>query len=172
MINIEIRPECKKDASAIDLVLQDAYNTTNNSILVNRIRASQEYVPELSLVALFENEIIGYILLSEIKICSKNVRKTSLALAPIAVKKAFQNRGAGSLLMLAALDKASLLGYSSVIVLEHHDYFLRFGFEPATTWEIESPFHKDSDNFMGIELIPKGLSNFPGKVVFPLSWKL
>lgn len=171
MIKIDIRPEDKRDASAIKFLLQDIFGGDTESALVERIRKSDNYIPELGLIASINDELIGFILLSEIKICSTNVRKTSLVLSPLAVHKSYQNRGVGTQLMLAALEKASLLGYTSIIVLGHHDYYLRFGFEAATTWEIEAPFNINSDDFMGIELVPKGLSNFSGMVEYPESWK-
>ena len=172
MININMRPERKEDAPEIKKLLETIFKGDGESALVERIRNSQEYIPELSLIATFNDELVGFILMSEIKICSPNVRRTSLTLAPLAVKESYRHQGVGTQLMLAALDKASLLGYSSVITLDHHKYYSRFGFEAATTWEIEAPFNIDSDRFMGIELIPKGLSNFSGVVEYPRSWQL
>ena len=73
---------------------------------------------------------------------------------------------------MSGLEKATDLGFDSVILLGHADYYPRFGFEPTSTWEIRPPFDVPVENFMGIELVPKGLHKKSGTVKYPTIWQL
>jgi predicted N-acetyltransferase YhbS len=59
------------------------------------------------------------------------------------------------------------LGYQSVIVLGHEDYYPKFGFEPAEKWNIKAPFDVPSNVFMAIELVKGSLENISGTVIYP-----
>ena len=62
--------------------------------LVERLRNSDTFIPELSLVAEIDNQIVGYILLSKISILGNNKYiHTSLAMAPVSVLQKFQSKG-------------------------------------------------------------------------------
>lgn len=82
---MKIRTEQSNDEQAIERLIQAAFETVEMSdqtehLLVQRLRKSTAYVPELSLVALSEQEeIIGHIMMSKITIGSET---PSLALAP------------------------------------------------------------------------------------------
>ena len=146
--------------------------TSEEFELVERIRSSKFYVPELSLVAVVREKVVGHILFSEIEIHSKNSTSIALALAPVSVAQKFQRNGIGAKLIMTGLERATRLGYDSVILLGHADYYPRFGFEPTSTWEISPPFDVPAENFMGIELVPKGLHKKSGTVKYPSVWQL
>lgn len=60
--------------------------------LVERLHQSNTFIPELSLVAETDNQkIVGYILLTEVEIVSKNIIVSSLGVAPLSVLPEFQN---------------------------------------------------------------------------------
>ncbi len=72
-MNILIRQEKKHDFKTVLNLVELAFETVKISdhkeyLLVERLRKSNTFVPELSLIAECNNEIIGYILLTEIKI--------------------------------------------------------------------------------------------------------
>ncbi len=172
MISVKVDSENSELYHKIDNLLLNVFQDDYEAKLVRRIRDSKHYVPDLALTAMIGTQLVGYALFSEIKIKSHNIRATSLALGPMAVANNFQKKGVGTQLMMHGLDRATSLGYSSVILLGHHDYYPRFGFEPTTTWEIEPPFDVKKESFMGIELVPNGLTKFPGIVEYPKVWEL
>ncbi|HAH52435.1 MAG TPA: GNAT family N-acetyltransferase [Balneola sp.] len=172
MISINIREEKASDYEAVKKVLLDAFETSEEAELVERIRSSKFYVPELSLVAVHKKKIVGHILFSEIEIQSNKTTYKTLALAPVSVAQKFQRNGIGAKLIMSGLEKATDLGFDSVILLGHADYYPRFGFEPTSTWEISPPFDVPVENFMGIELVPKGLHKKSGTVKYPTIWQL
>ncbi|MGW6385149.1 GNAT family N-acetyltransferase, partial [Peribacillus butanolivorans] len=134
--------------------------------LVYRIRKSDAFIPYLSLVAV-NKEIVGHILLSKIKINNDNQFAESLALAPVSVLPAYQNKGIGRLLTLEALKKAKELEYNSVVVLGHPEYYPKFGFEKASLWGIKAPFEVPEEAFMALELQANALYNISGVVEYP-----
>ncbi len=136
--------------------------------LVSRIRKSEAFIPELSLVAINKdnNEIAGHILLSKIKISNDNQLAKSLALAPVSVLPEYQNKGIGRSLILEALKIAKELGYNSVIVLGHPKYYPKFGFKKASLWGIKAPFEVPEEAFMAVELQEAALENVSGIVEY------
>jgi putative acetyltransferase len=85
----------------------------------------------------------------------------------MAVSPGFQNKGIGGQLINKGLDNARELGYRSVIVVGHENYYPKFGFVPAQKWNIKAPFDVPANVFMGIELVEDGLKNVEGTVVYP-----
>ncbi|WP_455367207.1 GNAT family N-acetyltransferase, partial [[Eubacterium] cellulosolvens] len=110
--------------------------------------------------------IVGHILFSKIKIRGEKDHET-LALAPMAVLPKFQKQGIGGKLIREGLNKARELGFDSVIVLGHNEYYPRFGFERASKWNITCPFEVPDEAFMAIELNPGALSVKAGIVEYP-----
>ena len=144
------------------------YSDKNEHKLVSRIRKSNVFIPELSLVAIdADHEILGHILLSKIEIINDNQATESLALAPVSVLPKYQNKGIGKKLILEALKEAKGLGYHSAIVLGHPDYYPKFGFEKASLWGIESLFEVPDEAFMAIELYENALDHVSGIVKYP-----
>ncbi|PJH94281.1 GNAT family N-acetyltransferase [Bacillus sp. SN1] len=144
--------------------LNEKYSDKKEHFLVNKIRKSDAFIPELSLVALNGKEIVGHILLSKIKIVDGDNAVDSLAIAPVSVAPEYQRKGIGSQLILVALKKAKELGYRSAIVLGHKDYYPKFGFKPASLWNIKAPFEVPDEVFMALELSKDSLENVKGVV--------
>ncbi|MDZ5608519.1 N-acetyltransferase [Bacillus pseudomycoides] len=169
-MNIKIRQELEKDYSRAEEVVKQAFlnevfSDQKEHELVNRIRKSDAFIPELSLVAV-DKEIIGHVLLSKIKIVDGDKSVDSLALAPVSVAREYQKKGIGSMLISNVLRKAKELGYHSVIVLGHKDYYPKFGFKPASLWNIRAPFEVPDEVFMAMELTDHALRDIQGIVQY------
>lgn len=169
-MNIKIRQEMEKDYSKVEEVVQQAFlheefSDQKEHELVNRIRKCDAFIPELSLVAV-DKEIIGHVLLSKIQIVDGDQSVDSLALAPVSVAPGYQKKGIGSLLISNVVSKAKELGYHSVIVLGHKEYYPKFGFKPASLWHIRAPFDVPDEVFMAMELTEHALQNVQGIVQY------
>ena len=158
-MKVDIRQENKDDFSEVLEVNKLAFGQENEANLVDLLRRSNSFIPELSLVATLDNKIVGHILFTKIQIVNDDKCLTeSLALAPMAVRPEFQNKGIGGQLIKHGLDKARELQYKSVIVLGHKDYYPKFGFEATTKWNIKSPFSiSDKGNFGSGQVIHERL---------------
>ncbi|MCJ8166295.1 N-acetyltransferase [Pontibacter sp. E15-1] len=171
-MNILIRHEKPTDHIAVFELIKDSFGKEEFSdhrehFLVERLRESDSFIQELSLVAEVEGKIVGHILLTKIKIKNTAAEFVSLALAPVSVIPEFQNMGIGGMLIAKAHEIARKMGYTSVVVLGHENYYPRFGYRQAHTFGIESPFDVPKENFMAIELIDNGLKGISGKVEYP-----
>ncbi len=166
-MGIIIREENDKDLSdayeVVKLAFENAKHTDHNEHnLVNKLRNSDDFIKELSLVAESDGKIIGHIMFTKIKIG----KHTSLALAPLSVLPKYHGMGVGKKLVLEGHKIAKGLGYNSVIILGDPNYYSRFGYEAASKWGIKAPFEVPDENFMAIELIDNGLKNVSGEVIY------
>ncbi|MCA1321637.1 N-acetyltransferase [Bacillus tianshenii] len=170
-MNVSIRQERPSDYQLTEKVIESAFSTVEISDkteheMVSRLRRSDAFVPELSLVA-GENVIVGHILLTKVNIVNENEKVESLALAPVSVLSEFQSKGIGKRLIEEALRKAKELGFESVIVLGHPTYYPKFGFKKASIWGIKPPFEVPEEVFMALELKESALDGVSGVVEYP-----
>lgn len=163
--NIIVRQESPTDYPAIYNVNIAAFKRSEEANLVDRLRSTNSFVPDLSMVATAEGKVIGYILFTKINIVGENCNEESLALAPIAIHPEWQSKGVGSTLIRNGLNKAKDIGYKSVVVLGHQDYYPRFGFIPTNKWGIKPPFNVPAQLFMGLELQENAFADMNGTVV-------
>lgn len=167
---VTIRQEQKNDYRKTEEVVKEAFSHEEFSDkkeheLVKRIRECDAFVPVLSIVAVDE-DIVGHIMLSKITIEKDGVSVDSLALAPVSVDPSHQKKGIGGKLIAAALEKAKELGYGSVVVLGHPEYYPKFGFKKASEWNIKAPFEVPDEVFMAMELRGDALQGVEGIVQY------
>jgi predicted N-acetyltransferase YhbS len=144
-----------------------AFGRELEGILVEKLRKNKKFIKELSLVACMGNEIVGHILFFPITIKTNDSEIISLALAPMSVIPELQGLGIGSELIKKGLEKAKKSGFNSVIVLGHDTYYPRFGFKPASEFNIKAPFDAPNNSFMALELVTNALYNLSGTVEYP-----
>ncbi|HVR71924.1 MAG TPA: N-acetyltransferase, partial [Vicinamibacteria bacterium] len=113
-----IRAEEPGDHAAVFRVNAEAFGQEVEARLVDALRGSSAFIPELSLVAVRDGEVAGHILFSRISI-SGSTSASALALAPMAVLPACQRLGIGSALVRQGLAEAARLGHGAVIVVGH-----------------------------------------------------
>jgi putative acetyltransferase len=140
---ILIRRDKPADHATIRTVVRDAFcdqappgGTPVEVGLVDALRASSEWIPQLSLVAESGDQaVVGYV------VCTRGWvdGRPALGLGPAAVAPATQQRGTGSALMHAVLGAADALDEPLVALLGHTDFYPRFGFRPADELGITPP---------------------------------
>ena len=170
-MKIKIRSETTNDYSKITEINIRAFNQYNEARLIENLRKKKDFIADLSLVAEYNNRLVGHILFYPISIIGKGKKYSSLALAPMSVLPEYQNKRVGSKLIKKGLKIAKNLGFKSVIVLGYPEYYSRFGFEKASKWNIKPPFDVPDDAFMAIELVDNGLKNVSGIVEYPEEYK-
>ncbi|MFA0962800.1 GNAT family N-acetyltransferase [Roseivirga sp. BDSF3-8] len=167
---MKIRQEKAEDQSFVYEVNEEAFGRKDEAGLVNALRKDQAFIPELSLVAENDGQLVGHILFTRLEIIQEGHTYPSLALAPMAVLSACQHSGIGSKLIKEGLKRARQAGYRSVIVLGHESYYPRFGFEPASRWGIKAPFEVPDAAFMALPLAEDGLEGVSGTVRYAASF--
>lgn len=148
-----IRQEEPKDYNKVYQVVKTAFASAehsdgNEQDSVVALRECKEFIPELSLVAEVDGNIVGHILFTKVKIG----RDTEIALAPLAVSPDYQKQGIGTALIEEGHKIARKLGFHYSIVLGSENYYPKFGYVPAKQFGIEAPFEVPSENFMAIQL--------------------
>src|SRR4030042_383611 len=104
------------------------------------------------MVALQDNQVVGHIAFSLVKVESEHSSFEAIALAPMAVLPAYQRKGIGSQLVLTGLKECRRLGHEIVVVLGHADYYPRFGFVMAKPKGIDCEFKVPDEAWMILEL--------------------
>ncbi len=155
ILPLSIRKETPQDYDAIHRLITDAFATAeladgNEQDLVAALRTGTAYIPDLSLVAETDGELVGHILFTSAQVGGAEV----LALAPLSVKPACQRRGIGSALIAEGHRIARESGYSYSVVLGSTSYYPRFGYLPAQRLGILPPEGIPADHLMAIRLLP------------------
>ncbi|UCH52036.1 MAG: N-acetyltransferase [Chloroflexota bacterium] len=150
--------------AAIRHINEHAFDGTVEADIVEKLRDRGGLT--LSLVATQDNEVVGHIAFSPVKIESEHSSFEAIALAPMAILPAYQCRGIGSQLVRAGLEECRRLGYKAVVVLGHADYYPRFGFVPASTFNLKCEYQVPDEAFMALELSKGALSNVSGTVKY------
>lgn len=171
-MEINIREENRTDYDAVFDLIKKAFEKLalsdhREQFLVQRLRKSTAFVPELSMVAEVGDKIVGHILLTKLKIKDGQNEFDSLALAPVSVLPEFQGRGVGGRLIREAHKKARELGHPSIVLLGHAKYYPRFGYRQADKFGIEFPFDVPKEHCMVMELIENSLDGVRGTVEYP-----
>ncbi len=161
---ISIRQETVTDYDVIHRVVREAFATAvhrdgNEQDLVAALRKGESYIPELSLVAIQDGEIVGHILFTRATIEGRSI----LALAPLSVLPEAQRQGIGSALVREGHRIAETMGFGCSVVLGDPGYYARFGYVPASQFGIRAPFPVEDENFMVARLRPK--ADLPAGVV-------
>lgn len=148
---MKIRQEQPADYAVVYQMIKEAFahaehSDGNEQDLVSALRESEAFIPELSLVAVEDNRIVGHILFTEAVVGNTKV----LALAPLSVLPAYQNRGIGLSLIKQGHAGAARLGYRYSVVLGHAKYYPKAGYVPASRYGIRAPFPVEDENFMAV----------------------
>lgn len=150
---IIIRQETPKDYKEVYELVKEAFASAehadgNEQDLVEALRKSDAFVPELSLVAEIDGKLAGHILFSKAMVGNITV----LVLAPLSVRPQYQRQGVGTALMENAHRIAGALGYLYSLVLGSETYYPRAGYRPAEQFGIKVPEGFPSVNFMALKL--------------------
>ncbi len=171
-MNVLVRQEKFEDQKEVFAITELAFRKLeisehNEQFLVERLRKSSAFIPELSLVAEIDGKVVGHILLTKILIKNEQCEHESLSLAPVSVHPDFQKMGIGAMLIQTVHQKAKELGYKSVVLVGHPHYYPRFGYCKASDFGIKFHFDAPDEVFMANELIPNGLKGVNGYVELP-----
>lgn len=146
---MNIRKEEAKDYTAIYTVVKNAFDSAehadgNEQDLVNALRGGEAYIPELSLVAEENGEVVGHIMFTKARVGENVV----LVLAPLSVLPKYQRKGVGTALIKEGHRIAKDLGYGYSVVLGSEKYYPQAGYVSADTLGIYPPFDVPKENFM------------------------
>jgi putative acetyltransferase len=135
-VGVVIRPECAEDHDAIRQVVAAAFESDREADLVEAIRASPEYIPELALVAEVDRNVVGHVMVSFTSLDDGYTRHRIYHLSPLALGRDHQGGGIGSALVGAVVERAHDHGAEFVVLEGDPSYYGRLGFQPSARYDI------------------------------------
>jgi putative acetyltransferase len=171
---VTIRPERLGDADAIRALTDAAFrNRDEESAIIDRLRASDRWRPELSLVAVDDDGVIlGHCVTSVGDLDGDDGgTRPILGLGPISVAPDRQGEGIGAALVQATIATATADGWPVIVLLGHPTYYPRFGFERARPLGIEPQQDWPDEAWMALRL-PAWTPDLRGTMRFPAAFGL
>lgn len=138
-----VRRERAADVPSVAEIHKAAFEGDVEVRLVAALRASDAWLPPLSLVAEVNDRVVGHVVCTRAHVGDV----PALGLGPLGVAPALQKSGIGSALMHAVLGAADALDEPVVVLLGHSGYYPRFGFAPAAKLGITPPVAEWADHF-------------------------
>jgi putative acetyltransferase len=162
---LNIRAETPEDREAIRRVNDGAFGGKVEGKIVDAIRASDRFVPELSLVAVADENIVGHVISSYVDLVPDTGRV--LQVGPLAVLPSHQRRGIGSALMVETIRIADERGEPLLLIEGSPAYYGRFGFRRADERGIEPPPEARGAQYFMLRPLATYESSYRGRAIYP-----
>lgn len=147
---ITIRPEEHKDyKNIVSLILRSFQEGTDYSdgtdiiALVEEIRDSEYYIPELSFVAELDDTIVGHFLFSRFPLSPAkegghgDASSTEIVmLAPVSVHADYFRQGIGTAMLSMGIEKVKEMGFKGITVEGNFLFYNRVGFKTSSEYNI------------------------------------
>jgi len=160
MINIRI--ENQGDILQVRSLNEQAFEQPVEADIVDKLR--QACPDFISLVAEDGKIIVGHILFTPVVIEESERKLQGMGLAPMAVMPGRQGQEIGSMLVKRGLEILKEQGCPFVVVLGHPEYYPKFGFEPASTYNLKSQWEGVPDEAFMIAVFDSNLMRNSGRV--------
>ena len=160
-----VRAETPDDHDTIRRIVDEAFGDTITRAIVEGIRASDRFVPELSLVAVYEGQSLGHVISSYVDVVPGSRRV--LQVGPLAVVPSHQRRGIGTALMRETIRIADERGEPLLLIEGNPAYYGRFGFTRADEHGIEMPPESHGPQYFMIRPLRAYDSSLRGRAVYP-----
>lgn len=165
------RKECEADYFASELMTKRAFWNKHHlgcdeHYLVHCLREDKVFVPELSMVAELEGNIVGGIWYSKALVKKGEQQHEVLTFGPLCVDPQYQGTGIGGELLRRTMALAKESGYLGIIIFGEPGYYPKHGFLTCDQFHIATSDGKNFDAFMGIELRPGGMKELSGGKFF------
>ncbi|MGM1048746.1 MAG: GNAT family N-acetyltransferase [Bacillota bacterium] len=159
-----IRTEEIQDYSQVEQLLKSAFKSEAEPRLVERIRSSVNFIPELSIVSETDGHITGHIMLSVAEVIDDDQSYRVACLAPLAVEPTLQRKGIGGALIREALNRCQQFNIPLVFLIGHPSYYPQFGFVKAGHYGFQlKQFEVPEEVFMVYEIEAGALNRLKGE---------
>ena len=131
------------DTNEVLNIIRQAFGNEKEPQLVSDMLSDPSAEPKLSLLASINEQCVGHILFTAVRLIGAQTSLKASILAPLAIRPDFQGQGIGGALVKEGLRLLKGDGVDLVFVLGHIDYYPRFGFQTAGRLGFEAPFLQD-----------------------------
>lgn len=160
-----VRAETPDDHDTIRRIVDEAFGDTITSAIVDGIRASDRFVPELSLVAVSEGQSLGHVISSYVDLVP--VTRRVLQVGPLAVVPSHQRQGIGTALMEETIHLADERDEPLLLIEGNPAYYGRFGFTRADAHGIEMPPESHGPQYFMLRPLRAYDPTLRGRAVYP-----
>ena len=168
---MKIRQERASDYAEVHELVKISFAASSHSDgteadYLNELRKKAVFIPELSLVAELNGEIVGQIALYKTHVTTPDAVVTELVLSPICVHPVHFRRGIARAMMEKAFEIARTLGYKAVFLCGEPQLYRKVGFVPTSEHHIYhiTDAEKNAQWCMVRELVSGALKNIRGTV--------
>lgn len=149
-MKITIRPEEHRDyKDIVSLILRSFREGTDYSdgsdiiALVEEIRDSKYYIPELSFVAELDGKVVGHFLFSHFPLSPAtdggHGGRTDggiVMLAPVSVHADYFRQGIGTAMLTQGIERVRAAGYKGITVEGNYKFYNKVGFRTSSEFNI------------------------------------
>ena len=164
-----IRPETPADYKSTELMTMRSFWNKyapgcNEHLLVRIIRASGDYLPQISRVAEWNGRIVGAVYYTRAWIVDGPVRHEVVTFGPLAVEPTLEGNDIGGALMRSTIALARDAGFLGIAFFGEPDYYPRFGFKRGAEYGITDAQGSTYDALMCMPLRSE-FSSVKGKLI-------
>jgi putative acetyltransferase len=163
----ETRESLPSDISSIEKLYRGAFPDEDLLPLVRELQREGPGV--VSFVGVADTALVGHVIFSTCSIVGETGKLALLG--PLAVAPACQQKGIGSSMVRAGLQRMENVGTNLICVLGDPAYYRRFGFEPEN--RITPPYHLPEEWYGAWQSLNLSGEKLPlcGKLIVPQPWR-
>ena len=169
-MNYNIRQETEKDFPEIYQLIKTAFETAkvkdgDEQDFAENLRKSENFIPQLALVAEDKNKLIGQIMLTKTYVSQPDGSQyEGLLIAPVSVLLEYRDQGVGSALIKEGIRRGEALGFKAVFLCGDPAYYHRFGFRSTASFDIKYIHDVPEQFIMAYEIENGALDNVYGTI--------
>ena len=157
-MDIIIRPELQSDYFENENVTREAFWNLyvpgcNEHVLIHKLREHQDYLQDLSFVAVDQHKIIGNIFYAKSHVINEqNMKLDTLTFGPVSVLPQYQRKGVGSALIKHTIEIAHNRNYAGIIIYGNPGNYVKHGFKSSKDHNISNSEGKFPFSLLVLEL--------------------
>ncbi|HPJ76529.1 MAG TPA: N-acetyltransferase [Clostridia bacterium] len=158
-IDIKIRQVQPRDYHAVEELTREAFWNhyvpgCDEHYLMHIIHQSDSYIPQLDMLALIDDKIVGNIVYTKANVLMDNDELYDvITFGPISVLPEYQKKGIGGRLIKHTIKLAEKLGHKAILIYGDFDYYCRYGFIQAEKYKIGTSHNTYIPSLQAYEIV-------------------
>jgi putative acetyltransferase len=144
IMQVEIRNERADEERIVEEITRKAFWNLyfpgcGEHYLAHMLRKSDDFIPELNLVIINNNQIIGNIMYTKSCVIDENDQKLdTITFGPVSIDPKFQRKGFGSRLINHSIELSVDMGFAAVIIYGNPMNYCHLGFKGSKKYMISN----------------------------------
>ena len=139
---IQIRNEKESDYKIVEDITRKAFYNMyipgcTEHYLVHIMRQHEDFIPELDFVIELDGKLIGNVMYTKATLIDEfGGEKTILTFGPVSILPEYQRKGYGKMLLEHSFEKASALGYDTIVIFGDPNNYVSRGFKSCKKYQV------------------------------------